>query len=391
MLLETPQREAGATGVVRAPAEPLVIGVPRLAQYDGHSGIGRVFHSLRERWSDRVRLLDAPLDRHRLPVLRNFPLAVRVPAGAQVVLLPQLTGAQALRDTGGVPSVAIVHDIGAVDFPGDRAGMDWLTYQCLRRSFGGLRHATRILTVSHFTRDRLLQQMPFLAERVRVVPNGVDEIFLHHHRSPVEARKRVESMLWPVGAGPLLLNVGSEAPRKNMALLLRVLKRIKEGAPDARLVRVGRPGHPRWRADTLGRARSLGLRAGIDLLFLDEVAEDATLADLYAAADVYVTTSLYEGFGLPALEALAVGTPVVVTRCGALPEVVGDAGRAVEPRLEALAHAVQDALAEPRWGRRGRAGKARAAAFSWSRAADTCLEVMSGVGEHAGPWRGPGR
>jgi glycosyltransferase involved in cell wall biosynthesis len=392
MVLATAQREGGPVASVREPPLPLLIGVPRLAHYDGHTGVARVFHSLRDRWSDRVRLLDAPFDHRRLPLLRNFPSAVRVPFEAHVVLLPQLTGAQALRDTGGVPSVAIVHDIGVVDFPGDRAAMNWLSYQSVRRSFGGLRHATRILTVSHFTRDRLLRRMPFLGERVRVVPNGVDEVFLRP--AAPEARRRLAPLAGLSGGGPLVLNVGSDAPRKNVPLLLEVFMRIKGRHPEARLIRVRGGADPRWGAETARRARALGLRPGSDLLVLDDVADDATLADLYAAADVYLSTSLYEGFGLPALEALAVGTPVVVTRCGALPEVVGDVGRAVEPRPEALARAVEDALAEPRQGRRSRAGRARAATFSWSRSADACLgvmcDVMDEVGARAGAQRGPG-
>src|SRR5207249_8318392 len=118
---------------------------------------------------------------------------------------------------------------------------------------------------------------------------------------------------------PLLIYVGSEIPRKNMALLLRVFRQVKNRHPAARLLKVGGAGHPRWRAATLRLAGELNLQIGEDLLILDRI-DDALLADAYRAADVFVSASLYEGFGLPALEALALGTPVVVTDCGAFPE-----------------------------------------------------------------------
>lgn len=357
---------------------PLVVAVPDFATYPAQSGVGRVLQNLAARWGEHLRLVNAPFEAYNVPLLRNLPLGVRVPADADLVLLPRLTGAQALRKTRGLPSIAIVHDVGIVDLPEDREGLDWFTHHNIVRGLRGLRHASVVIAVSRFSRDRLVHHLPALEDRVRVVPNGVDARFLEHDRTRAEARKRVERLAGcPLGA-PLLANVGSELPRKNMPLLLQVFGRLKASSPTAQLLKVGRPGHPRWRADTVRLARDLGLQMGRDVLLLEGV-DDDTLADVYRAADVFISTSLYEGFGLPALEALAVGTPVVVTDRGAFPEIVGEAGWVVEPEAERFVRAVGEALADPRPEERALAGRARAAAFSWEHGAERYLEIMGGL------------
>src|SRR4051794_38697301 len=112
---------------------PVVAAIPELGTYCVQTGIGRVLHSLREHWGAQVRTIDASFGTLPLPLLRNTPFAVRAAGQADLVLLPKLTGAQALRDTANLPSVAIVHDIGVVDFPGDRAGMGRFTYWSIRQ------------------------------------------------------------------------------------------------------------------------------------------------------------------------------------------------------------------------------------------------------------------
>jgi glycosyltransferase involved in cell wall biosynthesis len=358
--------------------QPIAAAVVGLESCQAATGIGRVFHSLSDHWGARVRLVDAPIAAPRLPIAHNFPSGVRVPAGADIVLLPRLTGAAALRDTQGIPSLAIVHDIGVVDFPGDREGMDWLTYQSIRQSFYGLRYASRIATDSQFTRRRLIERLPEIAERVMVIPAGVGNYFLEYDRPRAKARQALEAFVKRSLGSPLIIYVGSEIPRKNIPLLLRVFRQVKEHHPAAQLLKVGGAGHPRWRAATLRLAGKLRLQIGEDLLILDQI-DDALLADAYRAADVFVSASLYEGFGLTALEALALGTPVVVTNRGAFPEVVADAGRVVAPELAPMACAIDAALANPLpelWAIRS---KKRAAGFSWSRAAEQYVEIMRGM------------
>lgn len=359
---------------------PLVIAVPQLDSYRPQNGIGRVLHSLQAHWGSRVQLVPATFDVRPFPILRNVPTGIRAPGDANLILLPQLTGAQALRDTRGLPSVVIVHDVGIVDFPGDRDSVDWITHQSILRGFRGLRYASHIVAVSDFTRRRLIHWLPDVAMNVTTIPDGVSNAFLEYRETKPAAHHRVESLVGrPLGA-PLLLYVGSEAPRKNVGLLLHVFRRVKAYYPSAQLLKVGRPGHSRWRTDSRRSAADLGLRVGDDLLFLEDL-DDAMLAHAYRAADLFLSTSLYEGFGLPALEALAIGTPVVVTRSGAFPEVVGDVGWLAEPEPEALLRAALAALANPQSEQRALERRARAATLTWPRSADRYLDVLRKVGE----------
>lgn len=366
---------------MKAARRALVAAVPQLASYQGHGGIKRVFQSIRAHWAEHIQVVDASYQTYPLPLLRNFPFGVQAPAEAGLILLPQLTGAQALRKTYGLPSVAVIHDIGIVDFPGDRLGMNWLTHQTILRSFWSLRYASRIITVSHWTRERLLHYLPQLADRVEVVPSGIDPVFLEHTASPAVAKARIAELTRCQLHAPLLLYVGSETPRKNMPLLLQAFKQAKQRHPDAQLLKIGGPGHPRWRSQTLEHAARLDLVVGHDLLLLDRV-NDMTLADAYRAADLFVSASSYEGFGLPLLEAMACGTPVVATNCGAFAEVAGDTGWLVAREATALAGAIDTALTGADRAARAEAAQRRARAWTWQRAAQGYIEILTSVAQN---------
>ncbi len=355
---------------------PLILAVPDLESYRPNTGIGRVFYSLSRHWEGQVQPINATLQARRLPILRNFPFRVRVPAEAQLVLLPRTTGAQALQDTQGVPSMVVVHDIGAVEYPPiDQKTMDPLTYLSILRGFYGIRSAARIVTDSHFTHQRLVRRLPEVAGRITVIHAGVDESFLQHPSRQDEARQRIVNLIGRPLRSPLLVYVGTEAPRKNIARLLEVFSAIKKRHPSAQLLKVGGPGRPAWRKQTLQTIAHLGLEVGDDVI-LAGVVDDAALADAYCAADLFVSASLYEGFGLPALEAMAVGTPVVVSNRGSFPEVVEKIGWTVEPEIAPFVQAIEQALHDPRRAERQRAGREHAATFTWSRAAKQYLEVM---------------
>lgn len=359
---------------------PLVVAVPELDRYHEQSGIGRVLLNLRQHWHAQVRMAPATFVARRLPLLRNLPTAVQAPADADLILLPQISGASALSRTGGIPSVAIVHDVGIVDFPGDTRGMDWLTRQTITRHFQALRHASRIVTVSAFTQARLTQYLPEVAERSTTIPDGISEHFLTYRGSQAEAQRAIEDLVARPLGSPVLLYVGSELPRKNLGLLLEVLRAMKATLPDAQLLKVGKAGHPRWRAATLRRAKALGLTVGEDVLLVGGV-DDATLAHAYRAADLFVSTSLYEGFGLPAIEAMAIGTPAIVTNRAAFPEVVGDAGLVVEPSVAAFLQAIEAALHPRMRDDLVHKGRARAVSYGWPRLAERYLKVLSDVSQ----------
>ena len=360
----------------------VVAAVPELDSYHPHSGIGRVLHNLRFHWNGHVQLAPARFEAFPVPLLRNAPYRVRGSAEADLFFLPKMTGAGALRDTRGIPSVVIVHDIGIVDYPADRAAISWPAAQVVLYSFRGLRHASCIIAVSEFTRSRLAHHLPEVAPRIEVIPNTVAPAFLSYPASKGDARAVLAATAGVpehvASADPLLLYVGSETPRKNIPLLLEVFRAIKDRHPRARLLKVGLAGGRVWRERTLSLARSMGFQFGRDILLLQD-ASDASLAAAYRAADVFVSTSLYEGYGLPAAEALAMGTPVVVTNRAAFPETVGRAGIVVEPEVAAFVRAVDEALSELPVTERAREGHAHTGTMSVSGAADRYLEVFERV------------
>jgi glycosyltransferase involved in cell wall biosynthesis len=171
-------------------------------------------------------------------------------------------------------------------------------------------------------------------------------------------------------ARPYVLSVGVLEPRKNLAGLVEAFGRLVD-QPAVTLAVAGPTGwldgDPRGLAAASGRAERIR--------FLGEVpAED--LPALYSGAEVLAYPSLYEGFGLPVLEAMACGTPVVASRVASLPEVVGEAGILVDPEPDAIAAGMRELLGDRR--RRDElaaAGLARAATFSWRRAASATLEL----------------
>ncbi|MBM2810353.1 MAG: glycosyl transferase group 1, partial [Chloroflexi bacterium] len=177
--------------------------------------------------------------------------------------------------------------------------------------------------------------------------------------------------------GPYILFVGTIEPRKNLPRLLQAFSMLRREFP-ARLVVAGGSG---WLSDNVfATAQRLALSDGV--VFLGEV-RPADLRALYCAAEALALPSLYEGFGLPALEAMACGTPVVASDAGSLAEVVGDAGVLVRPDdANDIAHGLGWVLGNASFRNAIIArGFARAAAFSWQRAARETLEIYRAVFE----------
>jgi alpha-1,3-rhamnosyl/mannosyltransferase len=230
--------------------------------------------------------------------------------------------------------------------------------------------ASHIITPSRSTRDDVLKLLPVDPERVSVVPEGVDPIFAPRPANEVAAR------LAPLGlrAGEYLLYVGTIEPRKNLLRLLQALDLA--GATTGPLVLAG--GHG-WnnaairtaveRLARTGRVRSLGY------------VPDELRPVLLTGARAFVYPSLYEGFGLPPLEAMACGTPVLTSNVSSLPEVVGDAALFVNPDdVDALATGLARLWRDEtlRADLRAR-GLAQARQFSWERTARATLDVYRAV------------
>jgi glycosyltransferase involved in cell wall biosynthesis len=250
-----------------------------------------------------------------------------------------------------IPVVAVVYDLVALD---RRTSPNRRSALVERLTLGSVtRRAARLVCISQATADALLERHPDAARRTLVAP-------LAAAPAPAEPTAQ-ESAALPEGG--FVLAVGTLEPRKNLPRLVAAYASLPRALQDAHpLVVVGAAG---WRTgETLAALRSLGNRCRM----LGHVS-DAALAELYRRCAVFCYPSLSEGFGLPVLEAMAVGAPVLTSDTSSLPEVGGGAAAYVDPfDVQSIATALRALLEDP--GRRAtlaQAGPARAAEFSWAR------------------------
>lgn len=193
-----------------------------------------------------------------------------------------------------------------------------------RLSLVGLRRATGLIAISEYTRQTLVSALGFRTERIRVVYRAVDtEVF-----RPLPVPLAFKQKYGLDGEHPYVLYVGSEDPRKNLEGLIRAFAIVREHVPAARLLKAGAAHFESERERLLCLVDELNLRDSV--CFLDQV-PDADLPLLYNAVSVFVLPSFYEGFGLPALEAMSCGTPVIASNRASLPEVVGPEGLLFDP------------------------------------------------------------
>jgi glycosyltransferase involved in cell wall biosynthesis len=236
----------------------------------------------------------------------------------------------------------------------------------------GLKRLGRITVPSQCTKDDLVRHLAADPDEVTVVSRGVDPRFQPARRlDPVAALKRRYRL-----PDRLILYVGTIEPRKNLPRLIGAYRRLREeGAPHGLVIAGGRG----WLCDDVFEAAGRdGLREHV--VFTGQVGEDDLLA-LYQSADVFAYPSLYEGFGLPVLEAMACGVPVVCSDRGSLPEAAGDAALLVDPTDEpAMAAALVRALHDDDLRREMTArGLRRAQEFTWDKVARNFLSVYREV------------
>lgn len=264
-----------------------------------------------------------------------------------------------LPPTLGRPSVLTVHDLAFLRtpecaFPTLRAYLEAVVPRSVRR-------ATAVIAVSESTRRDCIELLGATPEKVITVPEGVSAGFL----SPPSGGQ-ARALLRAAGVDrPYVLTAGTLEPRKNYVRLLEAFARLRAAGADHLLVVAGRRG---WMYDPIEEAlRRLGLQGSV--LFLQP--DDLLLTALYRAADVFVFPSLYEGFGLPPLEAMACGAPVACSNSSSMPEVVGDAALLFDPyQVEEIAGAMSRVLGDRELAERLRArGPRHAAEFTWERAA----------------------
>jgi glycosyltransferase involved in cell wall biosynthesis len=240
------------------------------------------------------------------------------------------------------------------------------------------RRSDRILTVSEASKRDILRQFRVASDKVSVIPNAIDDRFLSlpDDESQVLVRERFQI------EGDFLLYAGNIKPHKNVERLIDAFHLLhREGFDHLTLIVIG---------DDVSQYATLRhavhrYKLHKAVRFLGYVSPD-TMAALYRAATVFVFPSLYEGFGLPPLEALAMGTPVVTSNVSALPEVVGDAAVLIDPYDPAsIADGVRRILVDPvlRADLRRR-GPCRAREFSWERSVRQVLDIYRDVTDRGG-------
>ncbi len=268
-------------------------------------------------------------------------------------------------------SVVTIHDLGYLAFPAAHTAARRLELRLTTR--WSARAAWRVIAISQATCRDLIRHCGVVPEKISVVYHGVTSQF-----QPVTCGSTIRTILTRYGIrAPYFLYVGTIQPRKN---LLRLIEAFAQCCRDwlgytqcPQLVIAGKPG---WLTSEIER-RVAELDLTTLVRFPGYVA-DADLPALLSAALAFVFPSLYEGFGMPVLEAMACGTPVLTSTTSSLPEVAGDAALLVDPLntaalAAALARLVTDAALRDELRRRG---LARAAAFRWERCAAETLRVL---------------
>ena len=266
-------------------------------------------------------------------------------------------------------SVVIVHDLIHFRFPEGFPARVRLPGRFLMRS--ALNKASRLVTVSQYCRDDIVRWRPSTADKLSVITPGVSESF-----RPLEEGEHEDARYRWGGLQPFLMTVGPAKAHKNLELAVEVFAEVRRVRPDLKLIMVGAMG--RGLRDLYQRAAALGVEDGVvGLGFLG----DLHLRELYCAAEALLFPSKYEGFGIPPLEAMACGCPVVASSLTAIPEAVGDAGWLVDPEnKKGWVHAVTEAVVGSR-GKNLNAGRLRASTFSWDRTAERLLgEVVAAAG-----------
>ncbi len=259
--------------------------------------------------------------------------------------------------------VVTIHDLIYARFPDAHAGirdkgMRLIVPAAARRSH-------RVITDSQSTRDDLVELVGLAPDRIDVVPLGLGA-GRHSEAVPQEVtRERFE-----LGDRRVLLSLSAKRPHKNLAALIGALARI----PAERRPLLVIPGYPTWHEREL---RELIARDGLeDYVRMPGWVGGAELEGLWAVADAFLFPSLYEGFGLPVLEAMARGVPVACSNASSLPEVAGEAALLFDPRDEtAIAAAISRLLEDSALAERLRAmGREHAARFTWERTARLTID-----------------
>ncbi len=237
----------------------------------------------------------------------------------------------------------------------------------------GLKKANAIITVSEFSKNEIIKHLNYPAENIHIVKDAVDHSIYYENRD-----KQILNNLDILNHQKVVLYVGSETPRQNVPVLIKAFARLKKKFPDIKLVKIGESQSYGARENILNLINDLHLQK--DVIFVGYVTEE-DMPRWYNAADILVYPCEYAGFGLPPLEAMACGTPVITANTTSLPEVVGDAGIMIDPQdHDLMANKMYEILTNN--GLREdlvKKGIEKANLFSWGKSAKETFKIYNNL------------
>jgi glycosyltransferase involved in cell wall biosynthesis len=271
------------------------------------------------------------------------------------------------------PCVVVVHDLTFKAHP-EWFARDWrMRFDSL--FWGAVGKAERIITVSEYSRSDIVRMLGVEPERVTAIPEAADELF-----RPISDEARLRAVRDRFGLPPgFVFTVGAIHTRRNLERLIEALALSRDSTGDeVFLLITGTPAPFSPPVDIDGTAERCGLTGRVRHV---EYVSDEELLLLYNACGLFAYPSIYEGFGLPVIEAMACGAPVVCSNVTSIPEVAGDATLYFDPeKTEEIAEAISSVLVdETLRSRLSKAGLERASQFSWRRTAEETLEVFKQV------------
>ncbi len=233
----------------------------------------------------------------------------------------------------------------------------------------GLKEADRMITISEYSKKDIIRHVGYPENKISIVYPAVD-----HDIYYVKRDREIIKKLGILDNSKVVLYVGSEQPRKNIPFLLEAVNQLKKKIPEIKLLKIGTSQVPGAREKLLELVEILGLQE--EVIFVGYVSEN-DITKYYNAADLFVYPSLYEGFGMPPLEAMACGTPVVTSNVTSLPEVVADSAITIDPQdIDAFVNAMYDVLTDEKLRETMIIkGLKRAQLFNWEKSAEKMRRV----------------
>jgi len=242
-----------------------------------------------------------------------------------------------------------------------------------KENMKGLKQAEIIITISKFSKDEIVKYLNYPEERIRIIYPAVDHDVYYEKRD-----KGILSKLNISNDEKVVLYVGSETPRQNVPVLIEAFSKLKKKIPCIKLVKIGESQSYGARKKILTVINDLKLDD--DVIFTGYVPEEE-LPLWYNASDILVYPCDYAGFGLPPLEAMACGTPVITSNTSSLPEVVGDAGIMIDPKdSKLMADKMYELLSDNTIrSEMINKGLKRSRMFQWDEAAKKTLEIYENI------------